>query len=213
MGVGELVIEARVAGARDEGDVELLSGAVRVDGFETLAKRRTEQGTVVNPIERGLDVEIAGRGGNAGTAGRNGAELVDPGEDRIICVGAIRRGENGGQDAKQVVIPLPLAGGDGGVVVFEQSPDSGQRDQVGDLCGCEAVESDAGVGVELLVYRQRGYGRRDCDRLAIDEQPKVVGPQRARAGDEDAEEKLLGVWVNRQRDTVFCPVVRALHLL
>ena len=154
------MIETGVSDTGGSGDVELLASASGIDVFEALAERLAQHGTIVNPVECGLDVEVARRDGDTGTARRDGAELVDPAEKHIVGVAAIGRGENTRQDAEQFVIPVPLAGGDGRVMVLEKSPDPAQSDQIGDLSRREAVERNVGAGIELGIWRQAGLGRR-----------------------------------------------------
>jgi hypothetical protein len=86
----------------------------------------------------------------------------------------IRRGENNGQDAEQIVShccwPEVMGGSD--------------------CCRC-------GIG----------------DELAIDEQFEVICPTFAIAGDNDSEEKPVGLWVDQSRDAILCSFACTLHLL
>jgi hypothetical protein len=101
-------------------------------------------------------------------------------------------------------------------MIFEKAPDSGERNQVGDLRGRQTAERDPGVGIKLVVRWQTSRDRSRhsfCDRLAIHQQLKVVGPHRPRTCDENTKEYFLGPGVDRKRDSVSRPFVRARDLL
>ena len=102
------------------------------------------------------------------------------------------------------------------MVILQKPPDLPQQRQVLDLHLRQLAENDARAAIELVVQIDRGLGPLDLWRVpngfAVHQQLQIVRPHPPGSSDQDAEVELLRLAVDRKRNRVLRPVVRALDL-
>ncbi len=102
------------------------------------------------------------------------------------------------------------------MVILQKPPDLPQQRQVLDLRLRQLAENDARAAIELVVQIDRGLGPLDLWRVphgfTVHQQLQIVRPHLPGSSDQDAEVELLRIAVDRKRNRVLRPVVRALDL-
>jgi hypothetical protein len=93
------------------------------------------------------------------------------------------------------------------MVIFEETPDSRQNRQVGDLSGIERGESDSRTAIELAVGFQdrRGSAGRFCNRAAIDQKQQLIDPGFAGANQQKSKCERPDSGSDRKGDRVLAP--------
>ncbi len=98
-----------------------------------------------------------------------------------MSVRPARRSENRRKDAEEVVIPVALARGDLGMMIFDKPPNLAERDEVVNLRWGELGQRDARRLIELMIKIEWSLGGaffwRCHYRFAIHEQAQIVDPR------------------------------------